>query len=497
MKYVSKLALTLLLCLVCTGVASANSWGLSNGRTLTRVAKSHDWDDYACAAQLESNCMSIAVMHSRYHAVLLASCKDDSGQWFDYPPCTACLYQPSEGRAQPKLEQNGVNGFVIAYPDTGERYVFSMQINPWSLGDNALSVTLNGMSVDGVFTSSYDENSALWSIAEEGKAFIDPERVSWIGHISLSDFSIHLAPKNAGELRHLSAMSTALWSYFSPADENGTERKVPVYVAPLGSAAQAGDGKACVSLPGGVKCYGTLRGYDLVEYTISQRSSRIGFIRHGMLGDNQVPLDENGTLTRIPVTTRATYLTDDPHISQRHVYELSGGTELTLLCNLTPFYGYAVYVTLDGQEVWGFVPLRDVALPVKEVYSAEDVMRRLTGEWLFYAGGLGHGSSDIIAFYDDGACYSGHVCRYDVQPCDSSRGDYWNNPDFEILFTEEDGRVIGYGLTISDHEQLIDGEYRHSFSLSNDESSGGYVFLTDDPQDITVYEAMQDEEGNG
>lgn len=64
------LCLTLLLTLLAPA-ALANSWGLKSGMILNAVSKTHDYDEYTALAQLKLPDGEVAVMASRYHAVLL------------------------------------------------------------------------------------------------------------------------------------------------------------------------------------------------------------------------------------------------------------------------------------------------------------------------------------------------------------------------------------------------------------------------------------------
>ena len=66
------LALTLL-----TPAALANSWGLKSGMILNAVSKTHDYDEYTALAQVKLPGGEVAVMASRYHAVLLYAYKSN------------------------------------------------------------------------------------------------------------------------------------------------------------------------------------------------------------------------------------------------------------------------------------------------------------------------------------------------------------------------------------------------------------------------------------
>ena len=73
------LCLTLLLTLLAPA-ALANSWGLKKGLMLSAVSKTHNYDEYTALAQLKLPRSEVAVMASRYHAVLLYAYRDENGK---------------------------------------------------------------------------------------------------------------------------------------------------------------------------------------------------------------------------------------------------------------------------------------------------------------------------------------------------------------------------------------------------------------------------------
>ena len=105
----------------------------------------------------------------------------------------------------------------------------------------------------------------------------------------------------------------------------------------------------------------TLNGWDLVEYEVSQRTHRTGWIEGGHLGD-PAPI----SLTDLPADG-AVFLTDDPLWSQYRTVEGLELKDIHLLALLNPFYAYAKAVTTGGETVWGFVPLKLIQLPMEKV----------------------------------------------------------------------------------------------------------------------------------
>lgn len=72
------LALTLL-----TPAALANSWGLKSGMILNAVSKVHTYDAYTALAQTKVQDGEVAVLASRYHAVLLFAYQQDGRTQLD------------------------------------------------------------------------------------------------------------------------------------------------------------------------------------------------------------------------------------------------------------------------------------------------------------------------------------------------------------------------------------------------------------------------------
>ena len=139
-----------------------------------------------------------------------------------------------------------------------------------------------------------------------------------------------------------------------------------------------------------------------------------------------------------------------------------------------------------GQIVWGFVPLRDLALDADTHGNILwDVMAELEGSWEFYAGG--NQAEDILILNADGT-YTGKWVQGD-EICPDNHGSwfvteynpswnlYWNDPPYEITLVDEDGTVNVKGLSIDEE----------GFSLTYWEGGGGYQRM-EDPVVIQIHE---------
>ena len=129
------LALTLL-----TPAALANSWGLKSGMILNAVSKTHDYDEYTALAQLKLPDGEVAVMASRYHAVLLYAYQF-KGELRLEASHTA-VKQPEEKDYKKVKLQAESPGFVLKYSD------MELHFFPW-VGYNRRTYTLQGRQLLG------------------------------------------------------------------------------------------------------------------------------------------------------------------------------------------------------------------------------------------------------------------------------------------------------------------------------------------------------------
>ncbi len=450
-----KKALIVFLCMMLLApTALANSWGLK-GELLTAVSRDDRWDSYTTHGKQSGNA---AVMHSRYHNVLMMWENDELKVY------TTAVYQPEDDKDTPVIKWTS-DELTIAYGV--EHYTFRPVDERWKLS-GAWCGTEAGIS-------EHEDGWGYW-------VWTDHERVRLSQQIWLEDFNIHLLPHTLDEARRLNQNRAELDSgadvlYELPTLYEKRSETVPVYSAPFGKSAwRASKGKAAVSLKGDTWVLGSFTNadgerYDCVKYDVSQRTQRIGYIATG----------ERGTPTTnwisVPViATEKTFLTDDPDVSQFKQFTVPEGTQLICMGMYGNNYAYVAAEVKNGkfvdggQIVWGFVPLKHLRLDPMgyDGTSNKDVMAALAGNWTYSAGGS-MGPDHLTLNADGTFITNGSVAgTWYVRDYNSSWNLYWDDVPYELALYYDDGRVNIKGL------MLHDGETEEGFSLLNWEGSGGY-----------------------
>ena len=380
------LCVTLLLTLPAPA-ALANGWGLKRGLMLNAVSKTHDYDEYSALAQLKVQDGEVAVMASRYHAVLLFAYEFNGKTRLDAYH-TAVLQPDEKGYKKVKLQRRA-SGFVLQYSDM-ELYFTPL------LSNEALTYVLESGALGSLTLQAGGENSELTSYltVSDGK-----NSVKWYGwqHAtpSLAEFNLRLFPRTMDELGAMRELINVVAPQFVDyelysADEmpgDAGAATVPVYSAPGDGSVRFAKGKASVNLREPAKFYGFTQdgNWALVEYTVSGRTSRFGYVRRSEL-PSSVTWKYNISSIDMPVTvTQDTFLTDDPNVSQYHQMTLKAGDGVRLLGLQGAFYAY-IETTLDGKTVRGFVPAACVRYPLP-TEEAPEIAARLVGDWESAGGG--------------------------------------------------------------------------------------------------------------
>ena len=385
------LCLTLLLTLL-SPAALANSWGLKKGLMLSAVSKTHNYDEYTALAHLKLPDGEIAVMASRYHAVLLYAYRDENGK-LQMDAYHTAVKQPDErGFKLVRLIRDDYD-FILEYSD------LSLKFRPYGL--NGFSLDSGRIGELTLQAGSPNTEQIIWLTCSDGK-----NSYNWqAGEAAtplLSEFNLRLFPRTLDEIGASCELEYVLRAQFESFELGAGAATVPVYSAPSESSVRFAKGKASVNLRAPVKFYGLSRdeSWMLVEYEVSDRTSRFGYVKR-----SELPCSMAQTQTMIfssidmPVTiTKDTYLTDDPNVSQYHQMTLKAGDGVRLLGLQGAFYAY-IETTLDGKTVRGFVPAACVRypLPTEEV---PEIAARLVGDW--ESGGGGEVLGIYTAFLTDG-----------------------------------------------------------------------------------------------
>lgn len=492
-------AFLLSVCLLCfSSTASANSWGLKGGPLYKAIQSVKTWNDYTTVCEQQGN---FAIMGSRYHNALFFADADTS----------LCVYHTAVWQPEDHVKQSikkTDNGIILVAGS--ESFTFQLINDHYTLTEAKLdNVTVSASQYDPVLSGP----SGYWF--EDGI-----RRVFYRGvPVWLDDFNIRLFPRSIDDVLSINLMQASLTSGENCLEYRDSWQQVssvgkktaPVYSAPFGESAwRAGKGKAAVSLK---ESFRILRGYTnadgegwtCVMYDVSERTSRIGWVQSRLLGSAALsdPLDEIAVkMLNVDVrTTRETFLTDDPFVSQYPQFTVPEGTCFNCMGLLGNDWAYVSAkvngkgkFTDGGAIVWGFVPVRDLMLMTSEADICHDIMTQLEGSWIFTAGGSM--AEDALTLHADGT-YEGasevygedgaeaglrpiHNGTWYITKYNSFQNKYWSNADYEITFVRENGVTNVKALSIEDT----------GFSLTNNEGGGGYERFDGD-----VFEQFPDANG--
>ncbi len=134
-------------------------------------------------------------------------------------------------------------------------------------------------------------------------------------------------------------------------------KKYEVYRGPGAVYGRSGNGKGVVSTNGAIECYGTWKGWLMIEYEINSNKSRIGWIKLEDLPAGKtykaLGLAKGITEYTCGVVTQNVSLTDDPFNSMNAVAQLPAGTSVHVLAKTWEYVLVEGYV---GKQLhMGFV----------------------------------------------------------------------------------------------------------------------------------------------
>lgn len=248
-----------------------------------------------------------------------------------------------------------------------------------------------------------------------------------------------------------------------------------VYSAPDSKSIRGAKGRARVSTNGWIQVFGSDGDWILVQYDITDKHNRIGYIyKNALPKDVAVP---ELALTHVPaVVNYDVAVTDDPLISQTPLAKLTENTSVTVLGAM----GDWTYIEGEENKVRfrGFVPTACLSGTVTDLREAN---RAIVGSWRLYAGSSINASR--ISFREDGSMtgrsalgdgreveWSGNWSLLDYDP---ARGRYWNDTEFELTLTRGSA-VEQYGLRIC-RQATENGGYKYALVLSDGPKSSGMV----------------------
>ena len=167
-----------------------------------------------------------------------------------------------------------------------------------------------------------------------------------------------------------------------------------VYSAPNKKSIRGANGKARVSTNGWIQVFGYEDDWILVQYDITDKHNRIGYIyKNALPRDVEVP--ELKLKKAAAIVNYNVEVTDDPLVSQTPLAKLTENTRVTCLGTM----GTWAYIEVEEKGVLfrGFVPTECLSGTVTTLREAN---RTIIGSWKLYAGSSINASR--IVFNEDG-----------------------------------------------------------------------------------------------
>ena len=168
-----------------------------------------------------------------------------------------------------------------------------------------------------------------------------------------------------------------------------------VYSAPTKKSIRGAKGKARVSTNGWIQVFGAEDDWILVQYDISDKQNRIGYIYINAL-PKDVTVPDLNLKRAAAVVNYDVEVTDDPLVSKTPLAKLTENTKVTCLGTM------GAWTYIEGTEkdalFRGFVPTECLSGTVTTLREAE---KAIAGSWKLYAGTSIDASR--IVFYEDGS----------------------------------------------------------------------------------------------
>ena len=184
--------------------------------------------------------------------------------------------------------------------------------------------------------------------------------VSGVIYTDLDEFNIYTFPKSLSQARQKLSQPPALpvntQQDALPEGKTGSFRKdeqYAVYSGPSESYYRAANGKALVSTNDWIQVFGCENGMVLIQYAISSKQSRFGYIPAEAVADpSQLEVLEPAYLPAI--VAKACSLTDDPLKTKGEVARLTEGESVQYLATFGSEWTYVE--ALSEPSMRGFVP---------------------------------------------------------------------------------------------------------------------------------------------
>ncbi len=266
------------------------------------------------------------------------------------------LYQ---GNRVPELTFETPSVFWISYgTHENDRLNADMEFYQFTLQNALFTLTYCEffyMTDAGIDTLVYVSND---NIAYSLPPFEEKEVVYTQVERSLENFQIALFPKESTYEMFQPLSNNSSTMHFEilevPLKKGG---RYPVYTAPDKASFRSAGGKALVSTNDWVHVYGQDGDFLLVEYSVSDKMHRFGYISDTALQRN-TNVKELIFSNKYAYTLCDTYLTDDPVKGFAPLTEIQKGESLLYLADFSEDYAYVEYN--DGRQKYrGFIAQND------------------------------------------------------------------------------------------------------------------------------------------
>ena len=337
----------------------------------------------------------------------------------------------------------------------------------------------------------YRVNGSVIRVQQDGLDF-DGTTVSGVLETSMAFINVSKLPKTAAQAQKVMSNAPAIPEGTLSADciDFTAGKTYPVYSAPDTSSLRGANSRAKVSTNDWVQVFGRDGDWLMVQYDITSKHFRIGYISIDAL-TAKIGVPELNFIGTAAVTAYAVDVTDDPLSSQAKLVSLPA--EAKVLC-LGTMGSWSYIEGVDGGKTFrGFVPTASLS-GSNVVSSLDEARSTLEGAWIVYAGGADR--ADSLTFSADGSLHghfrvngqdgvttleflAGHMDKEDwdgqwsLASYDATQQRYWNDPEFELTITR-DGVPQQYGLRICWEPYAANGP-GYALILSDSASTSGLV----------------------
>lgn len=264
----------------------------------------------------------------------------------------------------PKIYYTTEHCFMLSYPN-GNTAMFARKNKHWELtqltyGDSTVvHVAKTGLTFE--------------VTASSGK--LTKTTVSGVVETSMAQFSMSRFPKTVAKAREKltnpptvpngAALGDITGEYAIQTSEYASlpaGKQYAVYSAPSENSYRAANGKALLSTNDWVQVFCEENGYLMVQYAISSKQYRIGYITADALKDKSEVHLRNSWASYDATVTTTTEMTDDPLNSCGTVMTLSQGTSVKYLGHLGSDWAYIETTTSQGKTIRGFVLMEELTV---------------------------------------------------------------------------------------------------------------------------------------